>query len=166
MKEIYKNPVAYYIAIPIVIALWPLLIWGVYLPNSQKSWKTEKEQFVKAQKIITEILPLDPARLDFADSASNSVEFDYASAVEMIANFCGISSTSYKLTSGIPLTSGGQKSQSARVSLKEVDIAQFAKFFSTIQFRWASLQCGNLKLTKKKGLANSWDVDMDFKYYY
>ena len=156
----------YYIAVPVVTALWPLLIWGFYLPSSQKSWKTEKDQFVKAQKIIEEILPLDSARLEFADSAAGTAEFDYASAVEKIANLCGISSSSYKLTSGIPITSGGQKSQSARVSLQQVDITQFARFFSTLQFRWASLQCTNLKLIKKKGLANSWDVDMDFKYYY
>ena len=166
MKDLYKNPVAYYIIIPVVTALWPLLIWGLYLPNAQKNWDLEKNEYTKAKKTIDEILSVDPARLDFADSVSNSVEFDYASAVDQIANFCGIASTDYKLTSGAIITSGGQKSQSARISLKQIDITRFAKFLSIIQFRWASLQCENLKITKKKGLVNSWDIDMDFKYYY
>jgi hypothetical protein len=52
------------------------------------------------------------------------------------------------------------------VVLKEVDITKFAKFLSTIQLRWANLQCVKVKLTKKKGLRDTWDVDLDFKYFY
>jgi hypothetical protein len=166
MKEIYKNPTLYYILVPVIAALWPLLIWSVYLPAAANNWQVEKAQYNKAQGIIEEILALDSDRLDFADSETAVAEFDYATAVERVANLCGIPAASYKLSSGIIITSGGQKSQSAKVGLKQVDITKFAKFLSTIQLRWANLQCSQVKLTKRKGLPDSWDVDLDFKYYY
>ncbi len=166
MKEIYKNPTLYYILVPVVVALWPLLVWAIYLPQAKSSWENEKEQYNKAQKIIAEILTIDPDRLEFADAKMGDAEFDYASVVERVAGLCEISSTNYKLSSGIIMTSKGQKSQSAKVGLKDVDIRKFAKFLSAIQLRWANLQCSQVKLTKKKGLPDKWDVDLDFKYYY
>ena len=167
MKEIYKNPTLYYILAPVIAALWPLLIWGVYLPAAEHNWQVERTQYNKAQSVIAEILALDPDRLEFADSQNAAAEFDYASAVEKVANLCGIPSTSYKLSSRpIIDDSGGQKSQSAKVGLRQVDITKFAKFLSTIQLRWANLQCARVKLTKKKGLPDTWDVDLDFTYYY
>jgi hypothetical protein len=166
MKEIYKNPTLYYILVPVAVALWPLLIWGVYLPAAEHKWQVEKSRYNEGQNIMTEILALDPDRLKFADSNSASVEFDYASAIDKTAALCGIPPSDYKLNSGIIITSGGQKSQSAKVGLKQVDITKFAKFLSTVQLRWASLQCSQVKLTKKKGLPDTWDVDLDFKYYY
>lgn len=166
MKDIYKNPIFYYILVPIITALWPLLIWTVYLPDVEDSWQAEKKQYAKGQKIMTEILNLDPDRLDFADSKNAGADFDYANVVETVASSCRIPPTNYKLSSGVITTSGGQKSQNARVGLKQVDITKFAKFLSTIQFRWASLRCTNIKLTKRKGLPDIWDIDLDFKYYF
>ncbi len=166
MKEIYKNPTLYYIVVPVIVALWPLLIWGVYLPAAADNWQVERTQYNEAQSIMADILALDPDRLDFADSQNAAAEFDYASALEKTANLYGIPAANYKLSSGIIITSGGQKSQSAKVNLKQVDITKFAKFLSTIQLRWANLQCAQVKLTKKKGLPDTWDVDLDFKYYY
>ena len=168
MNKIYKNPVLYYILIPLTVALWPLLMWGVYLPDAKRSWKNEVDEYNKAQKIRAEILAIDPDRLGFADPKIDAVEFDYASAVEKIASLCKIPSTNYKLSSGriISSTSDKQKSQSAQVTLKEVDITRFARFLSTIQLRWANLQCTKVKLTKKKGLPDIWDVDLEFKYYF
>ena len=166
MKEIYKSATFYYIVAPIVFALWPLLLWTVYLPAAKDRWENEKTQYEKAQMIIAEILPLDPERIKFTDSSAGATEFDYATAVEKTATLCGIPPTKYKLSSGIIITSGKQKSQSAMVGLSEVDIAKFAKFLSTIQLRWSNLQCSAIKLKKKKGLPDIWDVDIDFKYYY
>ena len=59
-----------------------------------------------------------------------------------------------------------EKSQTANVALKDVDLEKFAKFLSTIQLRWENLQCKRIKLTRKKGLPDTWDVDLVFKYYY
>jgi hypothetical protein len=166
MKQIYKNPTLYYIIAPVVAALWPLLVWGVYLPSARHNWHVESSQYNKAQDVIKEILALDSERLTFTDSQNDTAEFDYASAIDKTSRLCGIPPTDYKLNSGIVITTAGQKSQSAKVTLKQVDIAKFAKFLSTLQLRWANLQCTQVKLTKKKGLPDSWDVDLEFKYYY
>jgi len=166
IRDIYKNPFFYYIFVPIVVALWPLFVWGVYLPNAKNNWKDDKSQYIEAQKIIKEILDTDRDRLEFADPNRTTTEFDYAIAVEKVAGLCRISPANYRLSSGIIITSGGQKSQTANVLLKEVDIKRFARFLSTIQLRWANLQCTRVNLKKKKGLPDTWDIDLDFKYYY
>jgi hypothetical protein len=166
MKDLHKNPLFYYIGIPLLLTLWPLLIWAFYLPHAEKSWDSQKKQYEKAQKIITEILTLDPERLDDAGSKAGSADFDYATVIEKIASVYQIPSTNYKLSSGIILTTGGQKSQSANLTLKQIDLGRFANFLSTIQLRWASLQCTQIKLIKKKGLPDAWDVDLALKYYY
>lgn len=166
MNQIYKNPTFYHILVPIIVALWPLFIRTVYLPEAKRSWQNEKTDYKKAQDIIAGILALDPGRLEFADSKTSAAEFDYANVVEKIADLFGIPSTNYKLSSGPIIKSGGQKSQSAKVILQEVDIARFAKFLSMIQLRWANLQCAQLKLDKRKGLPDTWGVDLEFKYYY
>ena len=166
MKDIYRNPFFYYILVPIVIALWPLLVWAVYLPGAQRSCEQEKNEYIKAQEIMTEILDIDGDRLAFVDPNNSPAEFSYANAVDKVATLCRIPAANYKLSSGIIIISNKQKSQSAKVILKDVDVAKFANFLSTIQLRWAKLQCTQVKLTKKKALRDMWDVDMDFKYYY
>lgn len=166
MKDIYKNPLVYYVLIPVTVALWPLLVRGVYLPGAESSWQAERVQYTKAQEVMTEILSLDPDRLDFAGLEKGDAEFDYASAVDRVANICQIPSADYKLSSGRITETKKQKSQSAKINLKKVSIRKFASFFSTIQLHWGKLQCVRVKLTKKKDLADAWDVDMDFKYYY
>jgi len=166
MKDMLKNPILYYTLAPIVILLWPLVVWAVYLPKTEDNWKVEKEQYIKAQKMIEDILSLDPERLEFDGSKAGAVEFDYATVIEKIATLCKISSANYKLSSGRIITSSGQKSQNAKVNLKGVDVAKFARFLSAIQLRWAKLQCTQVKLIKKKGLPDTWDVDLEFKYYY
>jgi len=166
MKDIYRNPTLYYILVPAIFALWPLLIWGVSLPKANRSLDKELKDYKDAGVIIDEILKLDPDRLELVDPKIDADEFDYARAVQQAANLCGIPSANYKLSSGIVLTSDKQKSQSANIALRQVDLEKFAKFISTIQLRWANLRCNSLKLTKKKGLPDAWDVDIEFKYYY
>ena len=166
MKDILRNPILYYILAPAIAALWPLLVWGIYLPAAEHKWEVEKSQYTQGQQVIQEILDIDSDRLKFADANVASVEFDYAGAIDQTAGSCGIPPSGYKLNSGIIVSSGGQKSQSAKVGLMGVDITKSARFLSTLQLRWANLQCTQIKLTKKKGLPDTWDVDLDFKYYY
>ncbi len=166
MKEIYKNPIFYYVLTPVLVALWPLLVWGFYLPRAEKNWNIEKKQYADSQNTITEILNLDPERVEFANTKNAKAEFDYAGAVEKIASLCQIPTSSYKLSSGMIVTTGGQKSQSAKVNLKQVDVVKFTRFISMIQLRWAKLQCSQVKLEKKKGLPDTWDIDLEFKYYF
>ena len=166
MKDIYKNPMFYYILVPVILAVWPLLVWAVYIPRVQEKWQVDKTQYEKAQKIIAEILLLDPDRLKFTGPKNKPAEFDYAVVVEKIASLCKIPPTSYELNSGRITTSSGQKSQSANVGLNEIDITRFAKFLSMIQLRWTNLQCTKVSLKQKKGLPDVWDFDLSFKYYY
>ncbi len=74
MKDIYKNPVLYYILTPVIVCLWPLLVWAVYLPAAEKGKEDHKAQYEKAEAIMMEILTLDPDRRDYADS--NDVDID------------------------------------------------------------------------------------------
>ncbi|GAI16240.1 unnamed protein product [marine sediment metagenome] len=80
MKDIYKNPILYYILVPIVVALWPLFVWGLYLPEADKKLEDNIKRCDKTDAIIEEILKLDRDRLEFADSKNNTAEFDYANA--------------------------------------------------------------------------------------
>lgn len=167
MKDIYKNPTLYYILVPIMVALWPLLVWGIYLPDAERGLKREMNQYDDANDIMLEILALDPDRLEFTDTNRAPAEFAYVSAVAKVAGSCGIPSANYKVSSGPVITRQGKKSQTATVSLKDVDIVKFAKFLSTIQRRWADLQCEKLKkLKKKEAFPDRWDVDLEFKYNY
>lgn len=164
MKDIYKNPILYYILAPVIVGLWPLFVWAIYIPATENNMKDQQAQSKKAEAIMMEILTLDPDRS--ADANDTLAEFTYDRAVERVARSCGIPPSKYKLSPGMPMTIGGQKSQSANVSLSQIDIVKFARFLSMIQLRWANLQCNRVKLTKKQSLPDMWDVDIGFKYYY
>jgi hypothetical protein len=166
MKEIYKNPILYYIAVPVIMLWWPLLVWAIYLPNARQDLEQMMTQYKQAEPVIMEILTLDPDRLEAADPNETTTEFTYYSDVDKVASLCGIPPSKCKLQGLSTQTSGGQKSQSANVKLNQIDITKFARFLSTIQVRWPSLQCTKVILTQKPGLKDVWDVDVDFKYYY
>ncbi|MHC4639831.1 MAG: hypothetical protein ACYTBV_20410 [Planctomycetota bacterium] len=169
MKDIYKNPILYCILVPVIVGLWPLLVWAVYLPDAQKNIKEHKSQYQDSEPIIMEILTLDSGRLEeFADPNETAMEFTYSRAVDRIANTCGIPPSKYKVSTSMIITTREQKSQSATVDLKQVDIAKFAGFLWEIQLSWANLQCERVKLTKKQNLPDNdmWDFNIEFKYYY
>jgi len=167
MKDIYKNPILYYIAVPVIVGLWPLLVWAIYLPNAQKDVEEQMGQYKQAEPIMIEILTLEPDRLEFADANDTAAEFTYGEAIDRIASLCRIPPSKYNLSSAMVMTTRGQKSQSASVDLKEIDIRKFARFFSMMQLRWPNLQCERLKLSKKQNPDNDmWDVDIELKYYY
>lgn len=166
MKDIFKNPIFYYILAPVVVCLWPLLVWGIYLPAAQENKKDQKAQFEKAEAIMMEILSLDPDRSEFVDSNDVDMEFTFDKAVAKVASTSKIPPSKYKLSAGMLIKTSDQQSQSATVSLKQIDIVKFTEFLSTIQLRWANLQCNRVKLTQKPGLPDTWDIDIEFKYYY
>jgi len=166
MKDIYRNPISYYILVPAVVVLWPLLTWAIYLPAADKGLGDQLARNREAGEQIMEILTLDPDRCQYVDSNNVNAEFTYDRAVAMVAGSCSIPSSKYKLSAGMLITSRDQKSQSASVNLKQIDIVKFTRFLSMIQLRWANLQCDWIRLSKKAGLPDMWDVDIRFKYYY
>ena len=167
MKDLYKNPLLYYVLAPVMIGLWPLLVWAVYLPEAQKNVNEHIDQYKQAEPVMMEILALDPDRLEFVDENNNAPEFSWTS-VDQVANRCKIPEKKCELRSGMKIVSGGQENQSATVNLREVGITEFSEFLSMIQLRWVNLQCERVKLTKKQNVPDNdlWDVDITFKYYY
>lgn len=169
MKDIYKNPILYYIAVPVIVGLWPLLVWAIYLPNAQKDIGEQVAQYEQAKQVMDKIYTLEPDRLEFADANDTASDFTYREAINTIANRCGIPPSKCNINTSMPITnSSGQKSQSASVDLREIDILKFARFLSKIQLRWSNLQCERLKLSKKQNLPDNdmWDIDIELKYYY
>jgi hypothetical protein len=167
MKNIHKNPILYYIAMPVLVGLWPLLVWAVFLPNAQKNLDKTKAENDKAVPIMWDILTLDPSLSEVADPNENTAEFNYDNVVFQVASLCNIPPSNCNLNArSIQAASGQQKTQAANVSLKQTGIVTFARFLSTIQARWPNLQCTSITLTQKPGLPDIWDIDIEFKYYY
>ena len=167
IKALIRDPKLYYILVPLVCALWPLWVGLVALPSAQKTWADEKDSYKQAEKVIADIYKLDPERFAGDPNQGKAAVFSYPAAVEQVARSCGVPSTEYKLqTSAVMKAKEGQQTQDAQVTLKQVNIATFSKFLSTMQLRWADVQCTSLKLTKQKGTADLWKADMTLKYYF
>ena len=168
MKDLYRNPILYYIAIPVMVGLWPLLVAAVYLPAAQEDIDKQITEYGRAEQIMIDILTLDPERLEFAEPNEATTEFSYTGVVHKVASLCGIPAGNRKVRSGIIVETRDRKSQTASVDLNQVDIVKLARFLSMIQLRWANLQCESVKLTRKDKMPSNdvWDVDIKFKYYY
>jgi hypothetical protein len=167
IKALFKDPKLYYILVPLVCAVWPLWVGVMALPAAQKTWEDEKISYAKAEGIIADIYKIDPERFTAGPGQGKAAVFSYPAAVEQVARSCGVPSAEYKLqTSAVMKAKEGQQTQDAQVTLKQVSIATFAKFLSTMQLRWADLQCTTLKLAKQKGTPDQWKVDMTLKYYF
>lgn len=163
----YKKPIFYYVVVPLLVGLWPcwLLIMGI--PFAKSSLQTEIDEYVKAQKLINEILSdLDPQRLDYAKTKKKGEAFDFITAVDQVTGVCKISPTGYRLSSSpMRKVKGGQTSQDASMTIENIDIERFTKFLSVMHMRWSSLQCSNVLLSKIKGEKNAWKTEVRFIYY-
>jgi hypothetical protein len=166
MRDIYRNPIFYYVLAPVIVGLWPLLVGAVYLPRAQKTWDEDQKFYADARADIFKIIEKDPDRLKIVQDTKSLGRFTYAEAVDRVANLCRIPSSKYTLNSGNIVTTQKKESQQARVSLVDVSIVQAAKFLSTIQSMWVNLNCERLKLTTKAGVPDRWDLDMTFRYDY
>jgi hypothetical protein len=166
MREVYRNPVLYYLLIPVLVALWPLLVWGVYLPRAERAWENEQALYVEGQTCMVDILRIDPERLIFVNDSRTSSEFSYGSAVDRVANLCKIPPRSWSFSTGNIMPVQRKRRQDATVKLTDVSIVQAARFLSTIQSTWVNLHCDRLELSKRKGVPDQWEADLHFTYYY
>ncbi len=165
MREIYRNPMTYYLLAPILLSIWPLLVRLMYLPEAKRNLESDCNLCVQGQLHIDDILLYDSGRLDLSKDKAVSGEFTFANAINRTANKCTIPSASCDFTVG-GMGGAGKNTQSAKVTLKAVGITQTASFLSYIQSMWVGLKCDQIKLTKKKGMPNQWDVEMKFWYTY
>jgi hypothetical protein len=168
IKKLIRDPKLYYILVPAVCALWPLWVGIFALPAAQTRWQQDTESYQKAEKVIEHIRKFDPDRFTTAQGQGKAVSFSYPAAINQVAGSCGISATDVVLhgVTAVMKAKEGQQTQDADVTLKQVDVVKFSKFLSTMQLRWADLQCVSLKLTKQKGTPDLWKADMKFKYYF
>jgi hypothetical protein len=166
MRDIHRNPIVYYVLIPAMIGMWPLLVWAVYLPAAERNRDDDYRLLLDGQTNIMEILEIDPQRTSAADPNRVAGEFAYAKAIDREANLCGILPSNKNVSAGNIVTMSGKKRQDAMVELKDVSIVQAAKFLSAMQSTWVNLTCDKLELSKKKGMPDQWEADLHFVYYY
>ncbi len=166
IREFCKNPILYYLLIPMAVALWPLLVWGVYLPRNERQQDIEQSLLVEGQTNIVDILLIDPERLKIPDANAVTEEFAFGRATDRVANLCTIPASNCSYSGGGIMKVSGKKRQEGRIKLASVSMFQAAKFLSTLQSQWATLTCEQAILTKKKGMSDQWDVDFTFVYYY
>ncbi len=161
MRDLHKNPALYYVMIPLLVGMWPLLLQFKYLPVAQEDLQQQKQDMVDANDLIYEILTMDPDRLSYAkNTQGKTAEFTYGDAINQVAKTCGIT------TPVLREEKKTAKSQSATVTIKSVDIVRCAKFLSTLQLHWSKLQCTQISLTKTKGLKDRWKVSLKFSYFF
>ena len=161
MRDLYKNPMLYYILVPLVALTWPASMWFKYLPRMTEQREIWKGYVEDANDLILEILTLDPDRLNYSDQEKGAVVFEYEMAVDKVARSLRMGND-YELR---PSARQGNK-QGAEVSLRNIGIVQCSQFLSTLQMHWDGLQCNRLGLINKKTTKDRWDVTMSFMYYY
>lgn len=167
MRDIHRNPVLYYLGIPLLIGLWPLLVWAVYLPAAERNCNQDYSLLIEGQTQIMGILEIDPQRIIRGVDPNNVVrEFAYDVAVPQIANLCAIPPGNLQYGAGGKVNFSGKQRQDGTVNLKDVGIVQAAKFLSMIQTTYVNLQCDKIELTKRKDMPDQWKVDLHFIYYY
>jgi hypothetical protein len=167
MREVYKNPMLYYLLIPVLVGIWPILVWGIYLPRAEHEREIEGGLCLQGQTFVIDILNIDPDLPNKTVKNLIPIEFSYGAAVARVANLYKIPTGNWTSAAGNIMVTGGKKRQDARVKLTGVSISQAAKFLSTIQSMWPNrLTCENVKLQIKKGMPDQWDVDFSFLYYY
>lgn len=164
MKDIYKNTVLYYILIPVLIAFWPIMIKAVYLPKLVELKQKEQAEFESAQKVADQIIQLDPSRLNVANRENVEVDFDYATVFNKIASQYSIRPNQYSVSEKPAQLSRGKKNQDARVELEGIDLKTFSQFLSTLLQNWSDLECQDIELIQNKGLKDSWNISLRFKY--
>jgi len=166
MRAVYKNPVFYYVLIPVLVGLWPLLVGAYYLRQAEDNRGSEAALCVEGQTNVIEILTLDPGRAEVKEPNQVAVEFAYGTAVGQVASIHNIPSSKWYHTAGAMMTSGGKKRQDAMVKLTDVAIVDIAKFLTTIQSMYVNLDCDSAKLQKRRGELDKWDVSFSFQYYF
>jgi hypothetical protein len=164
MKDYLKNSNFYYVLVPVVACAWVIFVTTVSLGKANKEWDKQKAEWNTSQRMIAQILNLDPERLNIKVDAGFGGEFDYSIAVEETAKLCKISS--YSMTSGLALKSAGKGRKTATVTIKTVDIEQLAQFLSQMLQRSPNLECDLLTLTKLKTGKDSWKTSVKFSYTY
>ena len=164
MKDYLKNPILYYILVPVILLFWVIYSSSVTLPNKIKAWEKKEKIYNDAQPLLQDIARLAPERVIQVDEKTGG--FDYDNAINKTAQLCRVSASNITPNIRGKMFQGGQQIQDASISLKDVGIRQFSMFLSISLHLWPDLQCERLKLTRIKGPKDKWKADMNFRYFY
>ena len=167
MKIDYKNPMLYYIAVPVVAGLWAVLAGLVFYPDSIKTWESEKADYAAVEKRIKQLVELQPKRLAYkVDGKAKSEDFDFTNTIDDFAQLFSISPSNYSLNVRAETKRAGRKTRSAAITIKNIEIERASQFISAMLVRWTDLKCESLGLERVKNTKNRWKVDMKLTYYY
>ncbi len=167
MNAMFRNPIFYYVMVPLCVAFWPLSVWTQYLPEAENDVDRWAKRKVEAESLMLDILRRDPQRLEQGQEPGAPSEFSYAAAVDRVARLCGIRTQQYEVTTRARVGGGNKpETQAASIGLSDVGVEQSANFLWKIQLQWPGLECTGTKFTHKKGQKDVWDVDIEFKYEY
>ena len=166
MKDYYKNPNLYFIAVPLVATVFVIFVAAISLPTAGRKWKNMQGDYAKAEGLITKIVDLDPERLNYKVEKGTSGEFDYTIAVDEITKLVHIPSSNLSLDDNKPLKSGGKLKRSADIVIEPISIETLSRFISQILLRWPDLECSRLTINKLPAGKDSWKARMKFVYTY
>lgn len=167
MKELLKNPNLYYVAAPVVGALFTLLAALVFYPGAVTKWQDSESEFKEARQWAEKLLALQPERLAFKVDEKNTAEnFDFTVVINDFAKAFEISPSNYTTSVKGEVKKQGKRARSATVSIKTIDIEKVCKFLSTMLAYWPDMECDVLSLDKGKAGKDDWKADLTLTYYY
>ena len=167
MNKHLKNPNFYYIAVPVLVGLWAILVALVFYPKSVQAWEGEKSEFETTKKLIAQIVALQPKRLSYeVKDDKTEGDFDFPKTIHEFAQVFKIPDSNCSWTVRDKVKKAGKKTQSATVKIKNVDMQTMGRFVSGMLLRWPDLKCELIGLQKVGNSKNTWKVDLRFTYYY
>jgi hypothetical protein len=162
-----KNPTFYYIGVPIAAALWAVLAGAVSYPRAMQAWQDTRTEAVQAEKLIDQLVTLQPKRLAYkVDENAAGEAFDFSKTINEFAGVFGISPSAYNLTVRGETRKANRRAQSASMSIKTIDIETLAQFLSALLLRWPDMKCEVLSFEKIKNTKNDWTATLSLTYYY
>jgi len=167
MKDYLKNPLFYYIAIPVVAGVWAVAAAAVFYPRAATAWENEKNDYETAEELLAQIIKIEPQRLTHQqEEGAAAGDFDFTQAVNQFATLFSIPPANFTLNTRGETRRAGKRARSATLSIRTIDIERTAKFLSTMLVRWPELQCEQLSFEKLPQGKDNWRVDMTLTYYY
>lgn len=166
MKDYMKNPMVYTVAVPLLAGLWLLYTWTAAYPGSIELLTQGKADYDEAQKLLGQILALEPQRLSYQQEKGKTSEFDYTNVIDQFTKQFAIAPGDYTLSVRGATRKAGQTIKGADLSIKTIDIEKLSKFISALLIRWPELECERLAVEKLPAGKNNWKVTLRLTYKY
>ena len=166
MNYFYKRSNFYYLAIPIAAAIWVLVTSTILSGAANKSWGKNQRTYDKGQAEIGKILLEDMDILKSEKQVNDGTKFDYMKVFSQFTKANSITESTFKYRTSQPSTRKGKaKTQTANVTIDDVQIEQLTRFLTGMLDTWPNLTCDSLTLTKLKTGPDNWKIpELKFTY--